>query len=740
MRIPLTEPTAPRYIFINPKTNIVHIMMPIVSGSEIGLDNTCASVVVLKEFFGQKSEKNSLLNELHSYQEALELDIALIGKDCPLRQLKENRLRQIKTYIKLIEQVQKSSELDVLKVNFPFYPAPLQKLIASEKSNLYSMHLKPENMDSYLRTRDPVFSIQRKNPSIFIEQMVQAFQDIPPGVSQKEKIITLVLETAAAKLIDFEGIRRELRRIVSEELGIDVTFTHNKVGSELTQKMIREAYDAETAREYIEAFLGFCAPNLFDTVKESPFDTTQTSDQLSLVTQFFLAYVNIYCRAMQISSANFGEKLDASKGLSQQVAKTVKDARVSKCSIEDALLDFVSDHSQYFGLIRIVHPADRAKIKDKFSQYYAQIKESPQLDEFLVLDNSKSGPFVFHQGAICLNFIDFVRQGWSELECDFVRADFKGIQNSIRHDNPCVHATVELSPDEFAGFIENKTQLNILIKKLPHSEQKQMLALPMIQEKLQVANFLDYVAKGKQNEAEQILQQFPDANIVLQVGTFTDYSGRTFTCTAYEYAYWAKDIHMCRMIAKFLDENAKKEVLQRCQAIEHSGLAYRQNEKNYCSLHFDFTPLITALEQCAQAYADVTAGAHNVSVYAAWVEVGKAQRDLPAHVVHEYCREGRTFTITPTFLDPELPRTLRLFNWNSTVVDEDWFPLATNEDLGVEKGYYKGLSDNPTPGGCQEDASLDLAAMRALDRIRSSQLCDLIRSLQPQLATQVPFR
>jgi hypothetical protein len=52
MEFPLTEPSAPRYIYINPETNMVHVLMPVVSGVQIGLDNTCKSVASLQEFFG----------------------------------------------------------------------------------------------------------------------------------------------------------------------------------------------------------------------------------------------------------------------------------------------------------------------------------------------------------------------------------------------------------------------------------------------------------------------------------------------------------------------------------------------------------------------------------------------------------------------------------------------------------------------------------------------------------------
>src|SRR5690606_25060040 len=83
--------------------------------------------------------------------------------------------------------------------------------------------------------------------------------------------------------------------------------------------------------------------------------------------------------------------------------------------------------------------------------------------------------------------------------------------------------------------------------------------------------------------------------------SFTDYSGRIFTCTAYEYAYWAKDTHMCRMLEKYMDNTTKHDLLQRVQRIEElvgeglfkapRGLTYTQNGEEHHSAHFDLTPL-----------------------------------------------------------------------------------------------------------------------------------------------------
>lgn len=67
----------------------------------------------------------------------------------------------------------------------------------------------------------------------------------------------------------------------------------------------------------------------------------------------------------------------------------------------------------------------------------------------------------------------------------------------------------------------------------------------------------------------------------------TDYSGRTFNCSAYEYAYWAKDTHMCRMLERYMDEETKAQILARITINDDTGLSYQQNGAVYQSSHFD---------------------------------------------------------------------------------------------------------------------------------------------------------
>lgn len=101
IRIPFREPISARYLYIDPKNNRVHVLVPLVSGTEIGLDNTCKAVYALQEFFGKSLDAKavSILSSLRSYQEALQFDIGLLGEDSALMEEKTLRLEQVERYI-----------------------------------------------------------------------------------------------------------------------------------------------------------------------------------------------------------------------------------------------------------------------------------------------------------------------------------------------------------------------------------------------------------------------------------------------------------------------------------------------------------------------------------------------------------------------------------------------------------------------------------------------------------------
>ena len=203
------------------------------------------------------------------------------------------------------------------------------------------------------------------------------------------------------------------------------------------------------------------------------------------------------------------------------------------------------------------------------------------------------------------------------------------------------------------------------------------------------------VAHGKQAAAEQLLNELPIVQaqeVLLTPVPFTDYSGRTFNCTAYEYAYWAKDTHMCRMLEQQMDADTKTSMLKRCEAIEKDGLTYKQDGVEVTgSKHFDFIPLITALTNYVQGYNNWSNTGNYTAMKAAWMAVGLALRDVPVHVINEYCRPDRSFDPRLEFAEPTLPRVLIYFDYRVGEY-KSVFPLVFSDSsgLGVDFALIRG--------------------------------------------------
>jgi hypothetical protein len=148
VKLHFNEPSFCRYIYINADNNLVHLMVPIVSGTSIGLDNTCKAALSLQDFFGKSGREKEVnaLDELNRYKKALILDLELIKntKASPIKQkdidsikqAKEERLDQINQYIKALEKLKINQELNKLKGKHPTYPIPVELLMESKESNV----------------------------------------------------------------------------------------------------------------------------------------------------------------------------------------------------------------------------------------------------------------------------------------------------------------------------------------------------------------------------------------------------------------------------------------------------------------------------------------------------------------------------------------------------------------------------------------------------------------------------
>ena len=746
MHIPLTEPTAPRYITINQETNQVHLMVPVVSGQEISTDNTCKATVALREFFD-----GGALRELNAYKDALVFDILLLEEENPQRIAKEARLAQIGAYLEAVQAMQYSH-------------GDAMTALMTRPSNLYSIQLRPRVQDSLSKVVNPAFNIERKNDargnpqSAMYNAMQGRYPSIMIGQPDPRARVTSAILSALPASSSFTDIQRVLTEQFHQWLGLEIDFTQQTNSTPVTKDAIDAlmGFDEDspaTPQDYVDALLGVCAADVWKSIPTPPFYSIpagtavdERTERLSILTQFFLGIVNVYCKARGISVQNFGAVLDASNDLSTELVRVVSEVLSRGDEVEEPLCAFCNDHATEFGLSRALNDADVATIKQKFERTYLTVtatKENPHMDDFMILDCDATGEaakFVTHQGAICTDFAEIVEPTLANQDYFArIREDFAGHPAEIPHKNEWVAGDVDIEPEALLARITDEQ-----FEKMPDAVKVACRAHPTFQ----MRQFLPGVAKGKQNEADALLTASSGNKQVLlrTPGVFTDYSGRTFNCTAYEYAYWAKDTHMCRMLECHMDDETKAYMLARIDEIERldadtgqpMGLGYSQGGLEHRSAHFDLTPLKNALQQYVDSYDNWERENNLDAMRAAWMEVGILQRDLPVHVVNEYCHPDRSFSPRPEFNEEALPRSLIFYNYN-TNSEQALFPLVVSDTAGL--GVFALIRGGRSASeGVQAEwrgvwaTRRDLAAVSRLDEVRT---VDLTRSRESLLPTDL---
>ncbi|MDR3491370.1 MAG: hypothetical protein P4M12_04905 [Gammaproteobacteria bacterium] len=802
MKLLFKEPTAPRHIYINKKTNRVHLFMPIMSGTEIGLDNTCKSVYSLQEFFGLlgANQQSTGVGSLEAYQSALAFDLKYMP-DSEEKTAKAERLLQIKTYLGILKEVQQDRRITepLMKV-FPLYPESLVHLMQATSANLHSIILRPREQDNQLRTTAilPTFSANHDQMvdgheipanSLLSDTLRRHYQGVSFTPKSKEGLIARFLANHQGLRVDFDEIRQALIAEINDYLGVSVDFlqtqdTRSRRAQDsvpsvpMTKDYMNEqlAIDEDnpaTTKDYIRGLIEYCTPNLFDDVEGSPFYSMQDAERLTILTQFFLAELNIVCREQGITEANFGKTLESDRKLVEDLANVVKDALVHSGPVEESLIEYIHHYQDRFALKNPIPEDAIPTLKERFKSHWEQIKASPHFDEFMLISDKK-GLFVKHQGCIATHFANFLLMGW-KYNLDAFREDFDTVDtpdNTVPHKNEHIHATdmeIDLSQMDDnalqALYEDINTYDNPELKAALLAQFKQ--ERPDFKAKVDAKQFLQHVAYGEQNEAEALLQKDPElAQALLQADNipFTDYSGRTFTCTAYEYAYWAKDTHMQRMLEKYIliNEETRQLIFQRVQEIEKrvpsagpsgflgrlfgastepQGLHYTTQDKQgriteHHDTGFDLRPLICALRHYVDEYnrrPNKTEADWEV-LDKIWIEeVGRSQRDIPAHIAHEYCHPDRSLddvNNNKTLLDAANPdnlkRQLRFYNYETGNYDVWFSPASFTLDSGL--GFSFGIVPAPTGAGGARAwvagagrATIDAAALTAIDEVRSNE-------------------
>jgi hypothetical protein len=406
MLIPLNEPSNFRYLHINPATNRVHLLVPFIAGLDVSTDNTCKSDLELKAFF-----EGGAFDELESYKSTLEFHISLLEEGDAHYETKKERLTQINQYLEAVVGMSNS------------YKNVVNTFLA-RPSNLYSIQLRPRAQDLMSRVVNPVFTINRGNDSRgtplspLYNKMHEVFSGLALGKpNPRTDLINKVLENIPQyvnKVLEspqdatLDEIKQALKSQCAKQFKVDID-VENWIKPIPGEKGVKERIDKGnvdafmgfnknapvSSKDYIDALLGICAPNLWRMLPGSPFylgiydNTAQQTESLSMMTQFYLGVLNVYCRAKGVSNKNFGVILDGSSSLSQELVKIVALALSRGEAVEPAIVAFFNHHHHEFKLSRKLTSQDKDAIVQKFETTYRTVtatKENPHMDDFMFLD------------------------------------------------------------------------------------------------------------------------------------------------------------------------------------------------------------------------------------------------------------------------------------------------------------------------------------------------------------------
>ncbi|MFA6303331.1 MAG: hypothetical protein WC627_09405 [Legionella sp.] len=459
MQIHYKETANPRYIYINPNTNTVHLLVPINTGTLIGLDNTCMAFEALDSFFGNDNQNSSALTSLNQYKISLEADINAM-EDNDLRRLKEDRLCQVNEYLASLPK-QKPF------FNIWNYPEPIKRLASSPKSNLYSMLLRPYyDSNAAYQTNFALFQLRRKDNSLCLcfPTLFDSLNLINGSSysvrNHKENLISLARNKLECTFPFV--ITKAINRLVSaltiayKELfnnPIDF-FVNEEILDQLGYEQEGKIYNKKELNDLLAGIISYRDAQLSIFPMQSPFSKYRDTSWTVLI-QFFLAEVNFYAHAQQIATINFAAVLDSKPLLANEFSNTIQTAIFQKLSIENVICEFISKHADHFKLKRSLNTKDYKECARRFSQHWEIIKDSPHFDEFMILDHEKKGRFFAHQGAICVDFSDYVRQQW------FGKLNFKAHK---RANNEVLSLPVELPQrqkheSEVIQSIQTQTEL-----------------------------------------------------------------------------------------------------------------------------------------------------------------------------------------------------------------------------------------------------------------------------------------
>ncbi len=607
----------------------------------VGKNNKLYILRPLKEVYpGAESEEDLALleikKELEAYKGALEFDLKLLrflDKDNEEVTKKQARLEQIQAYITSIET----------------NPIPPQYITSyriqlqynTKSSSPQKLLSPPPKQDSPHSSDKIIFNVTLgcdKNGKPH-SNLCRAMADIYGSVHWKNpRPHELLKKTTLASLTPadtLETIMDKLAVAIKNLFNLTYSYHNDQNGKKITreslQKEIKEtrslfsrlfAHKPNSA-DYINALIQTCSPTFWHALPLSPFyngnteqnDPKKTIEELSLLTQYFFAQINIYCVSTQLTEQNFGLILDNSPDLCHQLAQCVVNALNTSSDVENNIGEFFNTHLNEFTLSRALTADEIAAIKQKFSRTYLLIKTQKHhedLQDLMVVDTQNKHLFVTVDGRMHMNYL--LEQ---ELKCD---------------------GNFQVAPIPKSFYLAEEQPLTTLAQPIRDMLFDQLkLNDPQFDMKYKFWRFINRVASGDVSSAQEMIKQFSSdpAAWVMHPFTFTDDAKRTFYCSPIAYAYWAQDWKMLEMlISQLKNRKIKETALALMDTIDKDGLKFDQNSHENSTTHFS----LDSLKQSLTHYLQLATRGTEEEKQAALLNIGREQSKVPAHLTHSLHR------------------------------------------------------------------------------------------------------
>ncbi|NDH08393.1 MAG: hypothetical protein EBY16_02020 [Gammaproteobacteria bacterium] len=430
----LVEPQSVDYIYID-EHNKVHLLLPIVGGHSIGLDNTCQTAIELQKFWHGGKDSLSALKVLEDYQQKLDEDISFLEKTGTYKaaiNLKTDRKIQIENYIDLLKGLEQ--QLACSRDVYPRLPGYVQELFKDSVRNCFTIHLCPYNKDWALRGMNPTFSLKRHEDRDRLDglgahlraKIEAAFlgSNLSDTTSARDMLKAQVIQSFVGASL--KELQAYTQAIILEKFGESVDLTIPKLGDKF-YKDVNDDYLMATCaisfedpiEEVLDALLNATLDDSFWDKQKKPLEIDKDLPDLHLkvekaamAVQFFLASINIYCYAKGLSKSNFGKVIEGLEKSNpkrfNEIVDNIASSFFSELPVDVLIFSEIDELQAELGLSKTLDEDDKRAIIKEFELNHKTIKDSPHLDEFILFREDVAGAFFNHKSRISIPWIDLV--------------------------------------------------------------------------------------------------------------------------------------------------------------------------------------------------------------------------------------------------------------------------------------------------------------------------------------------